>query len=567
MYAIDSEHFVTLGDREVLTGWRLHCVGVIRRFRYRIDNGLPFSKNPFGMRGLEYQTMYGPCFYHPGTAIYKGRSTHNVGMALQRITQVRENEEELTRNNKIVSPKRNPRRLQRFLNNYYLKVKNELERYYGTLQDSLTEQIKLACQPHVKRKLRIKAIKTLIRYKDMIETEFMTNIKGKIKIPEFAKVGKRPRLLGDYSTEGSLLAAFLVPLLKHAFSKPIEMHNAVIQFVYSTDANELDEIFARLSRDGRDVYIFYSDDCCTKLYDQDEGKWFNIDISSCDASNGPGVFSRLEWFFDFSPEWCTLVKLAVKQNLKPYIIQNPTDVNEWVRCVPSVPIEFSGTQLTTLLNNIASSAISCSIAYARLKRKGVNRDVLINCAKAVGYNITVEACAVIEDVQFLKHSFWEDERGAIRSFCNLGAYLRSIGSCWRDLPYSRKRKENLEDAARVRNKEVLAGFVHCGQNRLYTAMRKMPGANPKTDLEYRRVKESVNRDFINKPYFSKGKLPSRQAVPDTVILRRYNLELSEWIRFCKEVESLDVCEFLADEVVHKILEKDYSLKRIGCYKQ
>lgn len=562
MYAVECDLFRCKGLRDVLGGWQYFDNACTYNFTYDINNGLPFSRRS-SVRKPEYQSVYGPSMFHPDISIYSGCNTRNVSMALQRITGAREKEEVLTKNNRIISPLGGKRRLSRFIESYYRKIKERMLPVLEQLNDNLIEQINLAYKPHVKRKVRIQAIKELLNARDMINSLFTKNIMGKIKIPEFAKRGKRPRLLGDYSTEGSLLAAFLVPILKNAFAEPVDMGYGVIRFVYSTDQEQLDRIFTECNNSDVDQYIFFSDDmCCRLMNERGEFEWMNLDISSCDASNSGSVFDRVSWFFTGRVEHKELVDRAVKQCLLPYVIRNPVDPSEYVRCKPNVPIEFSGTQLTTLLNNVASSAISCSIMYSRRLYNFTGSDWVSNAANAVGYNITIDRCEYVEDVQFLKHSFWLDEDGKMNSFTNLGTYVRCIGSCWMDLPYSRKRGENLRDAAIARNREVLTGFRNCGSNPVYRSMLGMPGARSVCEKDYSVIRKSVHKEFHMKSYFNTNGL--RKDVPDISVCRRYRMDESELACLSRVILKLDVGDCLVDQTVVRILGKDYGYRLDGC---
>lgn len=478
---------------------------------------------------------------------------------LMRIIGKRDLEELKTVNNMRVSPHFSNRKLSRLLNKYFKRTKNIIEPLLFILGDDIEEQIRLATAPHIKRKLRIKAIKELISRGEMLNSLFMQKIAGKIKIPEFAKNGKKPRLIGDYSCPGSLLAGFLVPIMKYAFSQPQVLHGSRLRFVYSTDAQELDQIFEEADKSIFDEYIFFSDDMCCKVKVNGVYRWFNLDISSCDASNGPPVFERLLWFFDHNLNFSNLMSRAVMQCQQRLVIHHPNGkkVGENVSAKPTVPIEFSGTQLTTILNNIAASSICISICYHLHLMSGNHVDIdnlVTKAALAVGYEVTVDHCEALHDVQFLKHSFYHDEQGHVRSFVNAGALLRSFGTCWMDLPFDRKLGESLEGAARMRNWQTLQGFKHSGLQLITTPLLESPAA---TKYEgYKKLLTQMTRESEYKMYISSS-ISQRRSVPVSVFSARYSLDNDELNQLLFLLQASNIGDVLTCSAIDKIMTKDY----------
>ena len=503
-----SDHY-----RDVLYDFRLNG----RKFKF--SGILPFSeiesKNT-------YMTHFGPCVHVKNRVVY-GATVHNYSSMLLRIIGGRDLEETKTKNNKFISPNIGHRGLFRTLDSYFRKIKRNLSKYLDALGDNITEQIICACSPHVKRDLRIKAIRELVAKGELLNSLFMKDIKGKIKIPEFAKAGKKPRLIGDFTCPGSLLAGFLIPCIKAAFSEPIIIEGSRFRFVYSTDSETLDSIFTECQESIYNEFIYFSDDMCCCIKNNGEPRWFNLDISSCDASNGTGVFERLHWFFDQHVEHDQLLTRAILQCQQRLVIHHPNkSVKEVITAKCKLPIEFSGTQLTTALNNIAASSIVVSISK-HIGRSAINFDqfgeIVARAALAVGYEVTIDPCRSLSDVQFLKHSFYQSEDG-VKSFVNLGPIFRSMGTCWMDLPYNRKLGETLQGAAHFRNWSVLQGYAHSGLSPILDHLAKSP-AFQKPSGEYavlstRLMKEksfSLYQDSISK----------RKPAPLSAILERYDI--------------------------------------------
>jgi len=536
--------------------------------RFERSKLLPFST--YENYAKQYTTVFGPSFYHPDKVVY-GKSVVNVSSALQRVDGIRENEDDLRNNNKVLGPGGN-RRLGRFVNSYYEKVKQLLDPKLSALADSLVETIKCATDPnHSKVIIRTRAIKKLVATASLLNDLFnedkhgQPKVTGKIKIPEFAKVGKKARLIGDFSTEGSLIAAFLVPLLKYAFGNEICMgDDSIVVFCSTTNAKEIDDLFTRAENSDKNYFIFFSDDMACKLTVNGSTNWYNLDISSCDASNGQPIFDRVAWFFDSNSQSHDLINRACRQcSDSTLCIMHPAgmgQVKERITAKCSSPVEFSGTSLTTLLNNVASSGIACSIIYHLRKWDTSSVDkYLTKCAFAVGYAITIDTCDVIEDLQFLKMSFsrtvdHESGNAVMSSWTNLGPLMRGAGTCFMDLPYSRKLKETLPDAARMRNYQTLKGFKHSGRSAIYQALELAPGYQKPVGV-YKALLAKTAKDYLQKVYLN---TPSQRTdVPLECILRRYRISVTEHSSFIDLLKNSDVGDIITHTVSTAILAKDY----------
>lgn len=547
-YAVEAGKFIPLGIRDVLYDYRFNG----KSFKYK-GGRLPFTD--LGLK-REYTTHFGPSCDVCGRCVY-GSTIENYSSMLLRIVGERELEEIKTLNNRKISPYVNHRRLNRMLHAYYLEVKIRMLPFMDLLGDNLEEQIMAACdKTHPKYKLRVRSIKELMGKAEMLNGLFMTKIAGKIKVPEFAKFGKKPRLIGDYSCPGSLLAGFLVPILKYAFSVPTDVGDSVIRFVYSTDAVELDAIFTEIDNSDKDQYVFFSDDMVARLHGVDGARWYNLDISSCDSSNGPAVFERVKWFFNSHTSKADLIDRAIRQCRAKLVIYHPLGKNrskEVVTAKCSQPIEFSGTQLTTLLNNVASSAICISIICGKSIKNVEER--VTKSALSVGYEVTMQSCRDVEDIQFLKHSFWRSN-DKLNSFVNLGPVLRGMGTCWMDLPFNTKTGETMYGAARMRNWSVLQGFRNSGLSILTDHLSQSKGYQ-KPSKGYDIVVKVVEREKYQRMYLTESE---RVPAPAVAIMKRYDIQASELSSFCAMLRSSDLGQRLCHSVIDRVMEVDYGYK-------
>lgn len=540
-------------------------------FKYKPGTDLPFTAIEEEERARTYLTEFGPIWTNPESAVYKN-NIHNLSLALGRIDNKRDNEEDLQEMNFKIAPNGN-RRLSRYLNSYYDLIKTLVTKSCCGLGDDLLEQITNACnKAHPKYKLRVRCIRELVDRANMYNDLFTENkygdaeIIGKVKIPEFAKLGKKPRLIGDFGCPGSLLAAFLVPLLKNAFAEGVQFDDVEIKFVNSTAKEAIDTAITELVNATKNTFVYFSDDMVAKIFNEDgTSELYNLDISSCDASNGPAVFDRLQWLFDENTGTDSLMERAIRQCRQPLLLRRPGEVartvsrKEKITAKGTTALEYSGTQLTTLLNNIASCAICLSIHYgSKRRREGEDTVTLVHrCAFAVGYKVTAEFCENTEELQFLKHSFTQTADGVCHSWFNLGPFFRSSGTCYMDLPFNRKLGESFEGAARMRNWMMLESFKNAGDNFILRHLRTQP-AYQRINGEYVVLENKFQTEY---QYRFQDNSKARLPVSYHAMQRRYGFSEDEVLGFLGR--DLEILSEHSDPMVMRILEKDYGYSLRG----
>lgn len=516
-----------------------------RGFRKRVGR-LPFTP---GENKLQWTTLGGVVFHMPERYVVSDTSASLAG-AFTRLDGRRPDEDTLFKNNFVIAP-RSGRRLRRYLDSYYAKVRDRLSVYLRYVEDNIVEWHKLAHDAlHAKKDLRIRSYYELLRQHNMMTGLFMKNITCKLKIPEFAKMGKNGRIIGDYTCPGSLLAGFLINPLKYAFAERISHAGVSYEFCAKTKVENVESSVQHFLEQ-ESAFLYHSDDSIAKI----GSLMANLDISSCDRSNSPAVFERLVWFYERFPTLQAIIQRAVDQCQQPIVIVNP-DISlqraEIIKAKPLFPMEFSGTILTTLLNNIASSAICLSISYHR-KHSKCDRLSIERAAAAVGYIVTIDECPSVEHLQFLKNSFYHDDGGQLRSFLNCGSYLRGFGTQWGDYVFNKKKGETLDDAIRYKNWAVLQGFKHAGETSILRALGAAPGCARPRKYDSTVVDRQVRNDLAFKTIGES----LRPAVPDSVLCERYGFSPESLHSFCKSVRRLDVGDVMSHEVVRLIMAKDY----------
>jgi hypothetical protein len=230
---------------------------------------------------------------------------------------------------------------------------------------------------------------------------------------EIAKPGKMPRVYVSYGS-GLLCAPTLPVVFKeringwHYFNiGSIEVCIIVYAKPKSSELVKLFEalINARQSLKDHLCVAIYSDDSCYSGIINNVPFGYNVDISSCDSSNGPPIFFLVASLMSrIDPQFAGLL---IEQCCKPMKVQHPTDKALSFTLELPTAFEGSGTVLTTCLNHVASILIALSTAIKLSKATlfiSTSRDIelaIIGGAALVGHKVTV---ASIEEEGVLRHA-------------------------------------------------------------------------------------------------------------------------------------------------------------------
>lgn len=288
--------------------------------------------------------------------------------------------------------------------------------------------------PHPKALLRIAAYNAALESGNMgSKTWFEFRPNYKMKKDEVAKHLKAPRCIGDLGVLASLAGFRMTKYMKQAMASVDYVVNG-IRFIFcpSPKYTALKKIFELIvNPEERGTFVCFSDDSCLGIRQPDGTYfWANLDISSCDKSHTDHLF---EAFHDLSPDaQCADVLLAqCKAPIKIYPIKDgKTDRRDYLVVRPQGYFLYSGSTITTMLNNLANFLIFLAIAELEV----ITIDSLKTAASRAGYLITVEYCERVQEIQFLKHSPAYDTSGVMQPLLNVGVYLRSSGRCRGDLP-------------------------------------------------------------------------------------------------------------------------------------
>lgn len=482
------------------------------------ENGLCFPEGYVKPDGI-YKTMFGPFFWHPGV-IYS-RDDKTMSKALLRQINIREPtlpglDEKLTRNQKSFVFRNST------INYVVNKIAGAFNHKMLDFPDFEDALYSFVTKPHVKRAERMAAYEEWRAAAHLYHRTYCRSVEGKVKTEEWGKFEKLARLFLSLGPLAVLLSGFLMDVLKSSFNV-FESEDYEAEFYKEDSARGvLGQIFAKLIHPPRKLYFaFFSDDSCVSIRCLD-GRVFraNVDIASCDGSHTVVLFDLLKRLTCRSPRSYNRIARTVDQCLQPMKIKSYTTKRGHVVFLkPYEPVLYTGSTLTTVVNNIANLMIFSSLVdtlKGEMPDYSDCRALIRSCAEDCGYLVTIEECHTPHKLQFLKHSPVETTSGWI-PILNLGVILRILGNCWGDLPG--RKTESFEDRAYNWNRALTLSLVHSGDHALLRMLRKRYNATrglKQTQLDAQR---RVSRDLA----YKLQDVGSHTFVDTDEVMKRYGL--------------------------------------------
>jgi len=415
----------------------------------------------------------------------------------------------------------------------YVELLEEVERHYA--------------DPHPKKVLREVAWAELQEgsHKCINSSHhlWLHNVTYKMKKDEIAKPGKYPRMIGDLGVAASLQGFRATYLLKKAMAAgPMQYRSATFLFVATPEATTLESVFSQLINPPTKYYfVFFSDDACISVRTPTGVHCFNMDIKWCDASHGPGIFQAL---IDISPDNLKKDVITLVEQCKlPIVVFDQNDRSRRVKLRPRNPRLYSGSTITTFINNLANILILKTI----VDEQAVTAKQIVDAATHTGYAVTLEPCKVIQDIQFLKHSPVVDTTGRLRAMLNLGVMFRSFGICKGDLPGS--------GDWRLRASTFCYAVLQGMYPRVSFRMRDLLLTNLKIDLKL--LPKMQDKVFLE---MHQGCVPDQEyTVLEEQLAIRYRLSSHEVALMTELFGNLTVGQAIGHEVFGRVLQKDYGL--------
>lgn len=431
-----------------------------------------------------------------------------------------------------------------------------LEEYSDAYLGIIYEALMHVGDKHPKRELRIKAMGELIESGNLGEPLWLRSVLYKMKTEELAKPGKWPRMIGDLGVAASLQGFRSTAFLKEAMNKKSLIYKGFeIEFVKSPSYERLVSTFKKLldPPQKRGYMVLFSDDSCASIRLSDGRVMYgNLDISGCDASQTAAIFRQLEYISPghMQPDIGTLIN----QCKLPIRIVNMNDRREVCKLknVTGDPVLYSGSTLTTIVNNLANFNIGMSIADDLEAGIIKSYEDMITCAAKVGYVVTCEACKQPQEIQFLKHSPVYDVEGELRPLLNLGVLLRSSGTSKGDLPG--RKSETIEARAASFQKGLLRGMYPGARFSILQALNSHVAESDVSSEVERVVAKHL-------PYDHETQTPV-YFVDDHQLSLRYELALSEIEELNWLIRQSGFGYQIQSSAVDKILRVDYGLRSL-----
>ena len=485
-----------------------------------------------------YRTVFGPSVLHNGVILEN--SNHNVRLAMRRMTAVRRGdlaEDRRLSRNQIVFFHTHKHVVDMLRNNY--------AKYFDEYKGMVEEADEHHGDVHPKRMLRINAWNALKNgdrghFGDRL---WLRDVLYKMKKQEWAKVGRVSRMIGDLGIAASLQGFRVTKLLKEAMSsEPLLYAGGTIYFCAKPTYEDLTYVFAELLHPTRRFFfVYFSDDACYAVNTKDGVFRANLDISACDASHGPAIFGEYPHLVDGVAR--EDLRVLVEQCMLPIRVYDLAEPKRYVKLLPLVPKLYSGSTLTTSINNFANIMIAVSIGECCADTE----TKVIAAAAAVGYTITVETCVVFEDIQFLKHSPVLDTSGAWRPLLNPGVLLRLSGVAKGDLPGT----GDLKTRGRKFQSALLKGTYPLARFPLIDLMRRTAGETDAVSMR------AVNRELAHGHF---GLETDTFYFHARDVYRRYRLTVDQSEHLDTEFGGATYGEQFSSDAVDMVLKKDYGLR-------
>lgn len=363
-------------------------------------------------------------------------------------------------------------------------------------------------------------------------------VRGNYKY-EVARFDKVCRMTVDMSTPRSLLCGWLIDVIKDELVKTRYWYKGVpVQFVKSPNPEVLSKAYSDMFCSS--LVLYFSDDVAGSLECADGILRFNMDISSCDSSNGIAIFTLL---LKLAPEpYTSLIRAAIDQCRLPIKIGYGS---QSILAKPTTVFEYSGSILTTLLNNMAVLMLVTHILrdYDRKKTVSQNKRAIEDRLLTASHKVTMEWCEEFEDIQFLKTSPCFTVSGEIVAILNLGVILRACGRTNGDYA----GRGCLVKRISKHNSAWVLGLKHAGNHALLRVLQqKFPPRSGTKPIYSNKAAES----------FTDG----NQSILDEVsVARRYRLDRGEYDEMLQLLVGAGIGDGIVCSASRKILLKDYSI--------
>lgn len=515
-------------------------------------------------RDGSYRTAFGPTVHHNGK-IY-GDCDHNMSLALRRMTALRKPPEwyQPEVGNSVEDQRLRYESYEYYMTANQKKFLEENAPYFKALALAYAPHFdgylgaEIEClehydDPHKKKALRIQGKDELFgQYQKhtVFGTSWCDTILYKMKKDEIAKLDKYPRAIGDLGVHASLLGFRSTYYLKLAQSRETFVENGItIEFIKAPTPDDLIHVFNNLlDPPGRGYFAYFSDDSCFSVRVDGKVYIFNVDISSCDASHTEAIFKTYQSLYP--PGMQADISGLLDQCRQPINIVSRYDSSISITLQSNRIKLWSGSTMTTGINNVANLAIACALSKAVFSGSRIDvSEQIQRAAITAGYAVTCDICKNYWEIQFLKHSPVYDTLGRLQPMLNLGVMLRASGMCRGDLPG--KKGVSIGDRAKAFQSALLKGLYPYINFPLLACMK----AQCKTSYT-NSASEQIVKDLLQ--YKVVGDTETF-SISGAEMCKRYQLDDHEYTELLEDFNRPMVGLCIANSACSKILKMDYGL--------
>jgi hypothetical protein len=502
----------------------------------------PNFTHEIDFRSRDYFTFFGPCVSHTGGLV--ANDAKGMASAIRRLTATRE-------------PGRPGYHAELIENQYTNLTIDRFRLHFDRLRarlisilSSVTEDThvlrsKWAEATHPKRKLRLMARKQIYLERSENRGNMYKNfIIYKAKTFEILPPSKYLRAVADLTCPGSCTGGYYIDYVKQIFEKPYKYRNGRAVFVKAPKLSVLQEVFQQLDDPLEDVYFcYFSDDSCVSARCADGIFRSDCDISKSDGSQYLPVFNFLEQLISVDERFNDDVRSCFVQLTLAVKTHNPEEYLERIKYKSRVgPRLFSGSVLTTTVNNVANFLIFCNFMekYNKSMTMQAVSTLFAASAEEIGYIVKLKCAQYIQELSFLKHFPIRNIKGQIEPTLCWGVVLRAMGKTSGDVPGS--SKVPLEYRFKKFHSEFCRSLVNAGKSSLFTALKKhiISARGEATD------------DFK-----SEGSI-IRHEVPNMEICLRYGLDECELDELIEMIGRASIYTKFRCKASDVILDQDYS---------
>lgn len=422
---------------------------------------------------------------------------------------------------------------------------------------------------HPKRELRVKtnAITTQCGHANFDDDK---PVDFKLKFGELLESGKK-RGIGDLGVFRTQKSACVIPAIKQSWSRKKVYGSVCTEFVMGPEKDKMRQVFKDLLEPGDEIHFkYHSDDSCVGATCKDGVVYFNGDIVKCDGSHRTPMLKLLEECFEraqgFDGIGNEYLANAFRELYKPLRFKYKSKKKELQ--IQQIIIYFltgrlySGSALTTLINNFANLLIAFALAKRvpnpRELSKAEMLEAYVLAGEDVGYELKVGVCECIEDLQFLKCSPSRIVCGVDKypeGYCyepwmGLGVHVRGFGTFKGDLPGA----GSVEERAAAFLSGVVEGRRLWGDHEFYDAFRAAYKIDSRKEMKMSRYKAvSALLDVDNSKLLGE----SLGRISALSVCNRYKITLVEYERVCRIVNNSGPFFVMRDPVFDIFYDKDY----------